>query len=300
MDNNFLFQNNIYNWPSWAKVFQSKFAFHNLIKEIFYKEDLPFNQLENLISGTNAVFKVGNYIIKIFAPLESGKDFKNDFLQEITSLKSAISLNINTPKIISYGTINDRYLFRYIILEYISGIELSKIWSRLDSRERYEIGRLLKILVDKFNCESDILDHKICLDKLNFKTFNNFPKSFKLDREDYINSYPYKDQTYVHGDLNKDNILISNNKLYLLDFADSLYAPKVYEESLIIAELFEFDRSSILGYFNNFDIDKLTEICISGLLIHEFGGYVIKDRIANPKDIESISSLENLIRNKLT
>ena len=68
----YLFNADIHDWPSWSKVFQSIEAFEPLIKYIFSKHKLLFSAIEKLKPGTNGVFKVGAYVVKIFAPKESG------------------------------------------------------------------------------------------------------------------------------------------------------------------------------------------------------------------------------------
>ena len=70
MNNEFLEEIN--DWNSWGKVFQSIAAFENLIKKIFKKENLSCKEISRLTAGSNAVFKVGNFVIKIFAPIEAG------------------------------------------------------------------------------------------------------------------------------------------------------------------------------------------------------------------------------------
>ena len=60
-----LFTAQINNWDDWGKLFQSISAFTPLVEHIFHKENLPYANIENLKPGTNAVFKVGEYVIKI-------------------------------------------------------------------------------------------------------------------------------------------------------------------------------------------------------------------------------------------
>ena len=61
-----LFTAQINNWSEWGKLFQDVDTWHPLIQNIFQKEKLPFVPIEKLTPGTNAVFKVGELVIKIF------------------------------------------------------------------------------------------------------------------------------------------------------------------------------------------------------------------------------------------
>ena len=69
-----LFNEPIHNWNEWGAIFQSIEAFTPLAREIFRRERLAFSGLENLTPGTNAVFRAGDYVVKIFAAKESGFD----------------------------------------------------------------------------------------------------------------------------------------------------------------------------------------------------------------------------------
>ena len=78
-----LFKEENFDWTSWGKVFQAAESFGPLIKYIFKLHKLPFSSIEHCTPGTNAVFKVGSYIIKIFAPNESGMDTDSDYNTEL-------------------------------------------------------------------------------------------------------------------------------------------------------------------------------------------------------------------------
>ncbi|HHY81471.1 MAG TPA: hypothetical protein GX505_02200 [Clostridiales bacterium] len=122
-----LFTYDIYDWSSWSRVYQSIDAWQPLIKHIFQKERLPFMPAEHLTPGTNAVFKVGNYVIKIFAPAESGINCAIDIQTETFAMKRAEALGIPAPKCIACGFIEDKYCFSYLIMEYIRGREFTNI-----------------------------------------------------------------------------------------------------------------------------------------------------------------------------
>ena len=96
-----LFTKQIDNWRDWDKVSQSIPAFSPLIKQIFEKENLPFSTIENLEPGTNAVFKIGEYAIKIFAPAEAcgrGITYGTDIDVELFGIKFANARGVPAPK----------------------------------------------------------------------------------------------------------------------------------------------------------------------------------------------------------
>jgi len=63
-----LFTAEIGNWQEWGGIFQSITAFTPLVEHILKKENLPVAKIENLTPGTNAVFKVGGYVVKYTRP----------------------------------------------------------------------------------------------------------------------------------------------------------------------------------------------------------------------------------------
>ena len=110
-----LFNYTIKNWGDWGKVFQSIADFTPLAREIFRREKLKFASLENLTPGTNAVFRGGDYVVKIFAPQESGFDSQADYLNESAVCGALTEWGIPTPRLIACGSVQDRYLFYYIV-----------------------------------------------------------------------------------------------------------------------------------------------------------------------------------------
>jgi hypothetical protein len=94
----FLFRKEINDWPSWATVFQSIDEFRPLIRAIFEREMLEgVDRVSELTPGTNAVFRVGEYVIKIFAPEESGVNSDADYEAELQSMRRAQQQGIRTP-----------------------------------------------------------------------------------------------------------------------------------------------------------------------------------------------------------
>lgn len=69
-----LFNRTITNWDDWARVYQSIPAFESIVQEILVREQLPIFKIEHLTPGTNAVFRAGDIVVKIYAPAESGMD----------------------------------------------------------------------------------------------------------------------------------------------------------------------------------------------------------------------------------
>jgi len=106
-----LFTAQINGWQSWGKIFQSIRDLEPLIKYIFRHHNLPFTEIENCTPGTNAVFKVGGLVTKIFAPKESGMDTYSDYKTELFGIERANRLGIQVPQLVLNGTVEDKYIF---------------------------------------------------------------------------------------------------------------------------------------------------------------------------------------------
>lgn len=100
-----LFNEPIHNWSEWSAIFQSIEAFTPLAKEIFRREKLAFPGLENLTPGTNAIFRAGDYVVKIFAPRESGLEPQLDYSNESAVCGALTRWGISTPRLIAHGKI---------------------------------------------------------------------------------------------------------------------------------------------------------------------------------------------------
>jgi aminoglycoside phosphotransferase (APT) family kinase protein len=81
-------------------------------------------------------FRVGEYVVKIFAPAESGIDSTMDIETETFAMKRTTALGISAPKCIACGCIEDKYSFSYLIMEYISGKEFTDIADTLSYEEK--------------------------------------------------------------------------------------------------------------------------------------------------------------------
>ena len=294
-----LFTEQISNWDDWGNIFQSIPAFTPLVEHIFHKESLPLAKIENLTPGTNAVFKAGEYVIKIFAPNESGIDQSLDLATELFATARANNLGVSAPKLIAHGFIEDKYRFAYMITEYIHGAELVEAVKTMTDSEKTDIARKLRAIADKMNtpCEPfngvDIIN-----DKGRYRRWDRYPEQFKAERLAYIKSRDYGEKVFVHGDLCLDNILLTpQGELYIIDFADAVLAPKIYEHALMPYS-FELDPALLRGYFEDYSTDEFADMCFNGLLIHDFGGDIVEDFIGGTSEFHNLEELRSRIKQK--
>ena len=295
---NNVFYEEIKDWDTWGKVFQSIPAFEKLIMKIFEKENLKYKEISHLTAGSNAVFKVDNFVVKIFAPIQSGFDTEIDYKCEILGMKRAIALGINIPNVLATSFIEDKYLFRYIIMDYIDGKEGKDILKDYSNNEKLEFVQQLKDNINKMNIEFnekypafDVKERLLV--NTRWSILNN--KIFDQVKE-LVKAYNTTNSVYVHGDITGDNVIITlEGKLYIIDFADGRIAPKEYEYPPILFDLFDFDRIMINEFIGDQNTVNFVDDCFYGILIHEFGAYFVKlicEKIIGKKSEELMDILE--------
>lgn len=297
-----LFTSRVTSWSEWGAVYQSIPAFEPLIGRIFANEGLSAAEVGHCTPGTNAVFRVGKYVVKIFAPAESGMDTLSDYDTELYGLSRAERLGVPAPRLAAAGHIADKYLFYYLVMERINGEALGKAGSSLDDARKYGIGRQLRELIRKMDvpCEAfngvDFLSRAVGCPR-----YKKMPPSFQADRAAFLRAYRPRDKVYVHGDLTRDNALLgADGKIYIIDFADSLVAPVEYELAALVCELCNFEKPYMEGCFGTFDADTLADRLTEGLLFHDFGYNIICDDLGDPDGITSVSELRSRLYRRIT
>ncbi|WDV48043.1 phosphotransferase [Clostridiaceae bacterium M8S5] len=300
---NYLFKKSINNWDDWGAVFQSISDFRELIKKIYLKEGLlGYDDISNLTPGTNAVFKAGKYAIKIFAPKESGANTDSDYRAELKSMQKAINMGLNAPTIVAASSIQDKYLFRYLIMDYIDGQEANKVLKNYSNNKKKAFVNKLRNNLHKLNIKPrDQVNGNLIQERIiKNKRWTKFNDSIKEQIIDIVMNYKLSEYVYVHGDLIGDNIIIdSKDNIFIIDYADSIIAPVEYEYPPMAFDLFNFDTQMIHEYFKDLEYDTLVEKLFIGTLMHEFGSYFVEiiynkctnDEVSNLLDIKEIKNM---------
>lgn len=300
-----LFEKEIYNWKSWGEVFQDKEAFSPLAMDILQSEGLPALPLENLSPGTNAVFRSGDVVLKIYVPAESGYDSLPDWLNEIAVMKRAMELGVSAPKLLASGEKQDRYLFRYIVMDHCPGEEAGDAFAKMSSDEKTVFaGKIRETLcllnrpvcgiaakdLKKQAAENERFD---CLHPHLVQEIKQHAASLSLD-EEYV---------LVHGDCTGENVLVNNTAPMLIDFADCTLAPAWYEYPAAVFELFRCDPDAVRAFRGETDEETFLKRLVDGLCIHQFGGFILHDFFLREgyalDEVFSLRQLEALLRRRL-
>ena len=293
------FNYTINDWKSWEDIFQSFQSidvFSPLIEKIFAVHNLPVEKIQNLAPSTNAVFRVGDYVVKILVPEESGFNMESDYNTEIFGMNHAAKNGVPIPEVIACGGISDKYFFRYIVMRYINGEPLSDVREYLSPAEKFAVGREIRRIIKLLNVKTERFnDIDVFGDAETNGRWDKFSDKFNAERIEFIRRNKNKPLVYVHGDLHAANIIVdrnADNKIYIIDFADSYSAPYEYE---LPSTIFSFicgddDAELARGFLDGEDIQEFAEKCFFGLMLHDFGADIIGDIVAH-QDINSIESI---------
>jgi len=295
-----LFTQTIASRRDWGKLYQSIPAFAPLAAHILSGENLSAAPLERLTPGTNAVFRAGDVVLKIYAPPESGFNEPDELHTEIYAMKRAGQLGVNAPRLIAEGRVNDKYEFDYLVMEFIPGIEFTEAVKGMSDGEKFKFGRALRSITDRMNTPCEPFNSIDAIhDRSRWERWGKFPKRFREERAAWIGTHDFGEFVFCHGDLCGDNMLISpRGEIYIIDFADAVLAPMDYEHALLAAE-FDFDPALMCGYFGDEPWEQLARRCFEGLLIHDFGGDIVAQRIAKPEEIGCLEALRQKIYDKV-
>ncbi len=321
-----LFKARIDGYESWGRIFQSGELFEPLAREIFRRHGLEFKGLENLLPGTNAVFRSGEYVVKIAAPDEAGfGDISEEELRSIdeTGVKlgeadwvdlgdiavdifvtrRANELGVASPELVASGRLEDGYVFDYLVTRFIDGVEFERAVIDMTPDQKQAAGRKLREITGLLNrpCPelAKVRGTDFLRDPTRHRRWSVYPSGFRRERMDYLFSRDFGERVLVHGDICGDNVLVCGQELYLIDFADSVLAPEIYEQALIASELFNFDPILLHGYFGDMPRAKLAQLCLDGLLMHDFGADIVTGNIAPPESFDSLKTLLGAITDKL-
>ena len=296
------FAEKIESRDDWFPVFQSVSAFEPLVGHIFERENLPFAGVEKLHPGTNAVFKVGEYVVKIFAPPGLCQDFGTTIEVELFGMRLANARGVPSPRLVATGVVEDRYTFRYIVMEYIRGKMLSEVEGSLSFEDKVQIGKNVRKITDRLNvpCENfspfDVVEYAVENKEWEVE---GFPASFLEERLAFLKGFRVAEgeKVYCHGDFHEENILVDDKlNVFLVDFADAMYAPVEYEWVYIVSALFCFERPYMLGFFGKYRAEDIVDLCMKWLPVHAWGHSNTAENLKPAEEIVSFDVMRTRLR----
>lgn len=166
---------------------------------------------------------------------ESGKAFVRKFSSDLNYNKRLeyqcdkqaefVSNKIKAPKVLDRGYTEDG-LF-YFDMEYIQGITLAEYMKYMDvSKVHGLVDNIVCNIVGSSNTSNSEAGYVFSKKILSLKkTTAQFKNSLLNEALDELTIYDWSrfGETFCHGDLTLENIIVHNNELYIIDFLDSFY-----------------------------------------------------------------------------
>lgn len=172
-------------------------------------------------------------------------------------------LEINAPKILDFGVLNDEEI--YMLLTWVDGEDASEAIKQYNIQSQYELGfKAGKILYKIHSLDSSIdlnyfINYKVKINQ-KIERIKECPITFLkcelvinylLENIEFLNN---KELKITHGDFHIGNMLIKDNKIYIIDF-DKIKKYNFYDDFKpfcwnVYASPY-FASGIINGYFNN-------------------------------------------------
>lgn len=276
-----LFTKSITTWDEWAKVFCDRDAFLPLVQAIYAREGLPVPaRLGGLTPGTNAVFRAGDTVVKVFVPPGPWFDSARDYETELAMLRYAQAQGIATSTLLAAGEIADKYLFRYLILAHVDGQEAGEALGAMSATEKRGFAQALRGLTHKLNQPAAGVLQPIDLKAraVHNPRLNMLPDGLRADMIRRTEALGWDRDVIVHGDMTGENLLVTpQGGLVLIDFADSVLGPYWYEYAPIVFELFDCDHDLVRAFAGEGDLRAFVREVVDAVALHDFGANILCD-----------------------
>ncbi len=298
------FQGEITDWASWGRVYQSVEVFGPLIRRIYERHGIPVAKIEKLTPGTNAVFKLGETVVKIYAPGESGNQQE---MCEPFAMRRAEKAGVKVPRVLAHGKVRDKYDFDYMVMEFARGAEAGEALPGMSQGERAAFCRKLRGNLGMLNTQTEVgnVPDKLISTIEKNRRWDGFPPGLRRERIAWAKGLNRSEWVFVHGDLTGENLLIEKGgSIMLMDFGDCQMAPPYYEWPPIVSELFQWDDGLIAEYFaQELKSGTFFESLARGICLHDFGGdflnEICRDLHEFPKNVKTMDAVKGLLIKRL-
>lgn len=250
----------------WKDFLRSENIIINLVNPILKQCNISVCGVKKIDLGTNAVFDLGNYILKIYAVNENSNS-KSDCIREVILSNLLRSSHYRVPAIIKTGYIDDRYAIYYNVMEKFN--DLLPVCNILSNPNSLDYTAFLKELHALINCIHSLQVDSNIVSLYSKSIMGELSKNNEYVQ--YVNRYlinHYLEFGIVHGDLSETNIYFNNKgEIIILDFEDWMFAPFIVEYPTVCFELLKTPYI-INDFFTNIPKNNLIEMLIAGILLH--------------------------------
>ena len=268
-----LFTAKLESWTDWGHYYQDREAFAPVVEAIHALNDWEMPEaIEPLTPGTNFVVKCGDRVLKIYAPASVGMTPDNEQKGEIARIEAAIARGVDTPAVLAKGIIRAKYDFYYMVMEFAAGQEAGDWMETASWEEKAHFCQKMTGVLCALHGATTRTDmeplRQRALENPRFKPYGD---EFRKEAAQRIGELMLGFGVECHGDLTGENVLVDDDKVVLLDFADGCVAPFWYEWPPLFVDLLGGDGELIAPFLLGMELDYAAGLFADALLLHDFG-----------------------------
>lgn len=265
----------------WGAVFQNAALFLPVVRAVYAREGLGEPPpLRNLTPGTNAVFRCGERVVKLFAPEGTAFYAPDDFAVECAMLCHAAEKGVAAPAPRGQGMVEAYgYAFNYLVMDYVAGTEAGDMLPALAPAEKYVFALKMRALLEKLHRPCvELPEVDLARRALENPRLTLLPEGIAGELRARASILRWGPNVAVHGDVTGENVLIMpDGSPCLIDFADSVAGPALYELPALIFELFRCDREMVRAFAGDEPLETFVDALLDGFSFHLFSPGIIAD-----------------------
>ena len=220
---------------------------HEIINKIVQQNQSLFGTNPKIdkinIGFTNTIYNINDlYIVKICTDVDNEKEFK----KEIDFYNSNKNNNL-IPKLYCSSINKKDVPYFYEIIEKIDGVSLYNVWHTFSEEQREDIIKQLcdamkqihSNIGEKYDWTKTMQEKfmPLYIQAKNLNIFNEEEQKLLDYAYSKFNKYlDSNDFVLIHNDLHFDNIFYNDDKIKLIDFERSMYAPRDFELDILYKE----------------------------------------------------------------
>lgn len=271
-------------WDNWGTLMCDVALFSPLVSEALAAHCLPLAPIEAGYPGTHAVFRAGNFVVKLYAPLDISDEYA-----ERRCYRAARGIPL-IPKLYGEGVLHaGGYDWPYIILEHMAGTAVRDIWATMGAHARTEAMRALGTWAKAYHALPDPFSPASPLSTKGFvnnRRATATQTAVKLGHFGEMALHNFdalcarERPVLIHGDLTEDHLLIRNGKYAVIDLADSMMCFPQAEWICVWFELTRRDPDPFYAFLEasgrNWTVQARKDMMTAALL-HRFGANILSD-----------------------
>ncbi len=269
-------------WDNWGSLMCDAELFAPLVAQALAAHGLPLSPIVAGFPGTHAVFRAGNRVVKLYAPLDIP-----DAYAERRCYRAASGMPL-IPKLYGEGILRaGGHEWPYIMNQFMPGRTVREIWVKMDARERADAMRALGAWTKAYHALPDPFEASSPLSADGFLRGWRETAAHTAAKLGAFGQTAFQNldglcarerPVLVHADLTEDHLLISGGRYAVIDLADSRMTVEPVEWLCVWFELTRRDPGAFFTFLassgRNWDARARKDMMAAALL-HGFGASIL-------------------------